>query len=199
MRSKLASFLLHLLGWRVPPESIDVPDKALIVMAPHTSNWDFVYGRLGLSSMGVKNVKFLIKKEAFFFPLGLLLRALGGLPVDRSKTVSTVAQVSNMFHKHKKMLLVITPEGTRKYNETWKKGFYNIAKDAGVPLITGYLNYKDKIGGLGFIIENPGTATYEEILEQVQAFYRGAHAKFPDNFNLSSQYLEEHDSSQPTS
>jgi 1-acyl-sn-glycerol-3-phosphate acyltransferase len=140
----------------------------------------------GLSSIGMKNVKFLIKKEAFFFPLGYLIKALGALPVDRSRSAPLVMQVVKMFNEHKQMYLVITPEGTRKLNKNWKKGFFNIAREAGVPILLGYLDYKTKTGGLGPIITCPDD--YDKTLEIIQEFYKDKQAKYPENFSLSPMH-----------
>lgn len=183
-----ASILLRIFRWKAVSSKDALPSKAIIVMAPHTSNWDFVWGRLGLSSMGVRNVKFLIKKEAFFFPLGPVLKALGGLPVDRNKSVPVVVQVCKMFQAHDKMILVVTPEGTRKYNKNWKKGFFTIAREAGVPILLAYLDYKSKTGGIGPCFNKP--ENYEEIHTVMQDFYKDKQAKFPQNFSLSAMYFK---------
>lgn len=180
--SWLAGVILKLFGWTIVsgvPEGIN---KAVITMAPHTSNWDFLIGRLAFASQGTK-VHLMIKKESFFFPLGMILRALGGIPVDRSNSQKTVLSVTQYFESSERFYLIITPEGTRKRVERWKKGFYFIATTAKVPIIPGYLDYKKKEGGLGPVIY-PGE-NFEKDLEKVQAFYRGKNAKYPEQFNLS--------------
>jgi len=185
---KLISILLRLSGWKTLSSREGLPQKAVIVMCPHTSNWDFVWGRLGMSAIGMKNVKFLIKKESFFFPVGPLIKSLGALPVDRSRSAPLLMQVVKMFNEHEQMYLVITPEGTRKLNKNWKKGFFNIAREAGVPIILGYLDYKTKTGGLGPIITQ--VEDYDKTLEIIQDFYLDKQAKFPENFSLSPMHRD---------
>lgn len=180
--SWLAGVILKLFGWNIVsgvPEGIN---KAVITMAPHTSNWDFLIGRLAFASQKTK-VHLMIKKESFFFPLGVILRALGGIPVDRRNSQKTVLSVTQHFDNAEKFYLIITPEGTRKRVERWKKGFYFIATTAKVPIIPGYLDYKKKEGGLGPVIY-PGES-FEKDLEKIQEFYRGKGAKYPEQFNLS--------------
>jgi 1-acyl-sn-glycerol-3-phosphate acyltransferase len=147
----LASILLKIMGWRVTHPMPEGIDKAVIIMAPHTSNWDFVFGRLGFASQSIK-VKIIIKKESFFFPLGILLRWLGAIPVDRGFSAGTIKNVTQIMGNADKFYLLITPEGTRKLVKNWKKGFYFIAQQAKVPIIMGFLNYKTKTGGLGPVL-----------------------------------------------
>lgn len=180
--SWFAGFLLKLFGWKVVsgvPEGIN---KAVVIMAPHTSNWDFVIGRLSFMSIRTK-INLIIKKESFFFPLGVILKALGGIPVDRSQSQHVVKNVTEHFDKAEKFYLIITPEGTRKRVSRWKKGFYFIASNARVPIIMGYLDYKKKEGGLGPVLYPSGD--FEKDFAQIEAFYRGKHARHPEKFNLS--------------
>ncbi len=178
----LAGMILRLFGWKVVSGIPDGIDKAVVVMAPHTSNWDFLIGRLAFALHRTR-VYMMIKKESFFFPMGPVLRALGGIPVDRSQSQNTVKSVTQHFESYRKFYLVITPEGTRKRVERWKKGFYFIALTAKVPIILGYLDYGKKEGGLGPVIYPTGD--YEKDFAQIQAFYRGMTARHPEKFNLS--------------
>ena len=130
MNKSLAQFILKILGWKIEgavPLSIR---KVIVTMAPHTSNWDFIMGWLGYSALGLKS-KYLIKKEIFFFPLGPLIKLVGGIPVDRGKSRS-VMQVGELFRKNEYLILTVTPEGTRSLNHHWKKGFYFIAQTNGL-------------------------------------------------------------------
>ncbi len=182
--NKLAAFIMRLLGWRVThgmPEGIK---KAVIIMAPHTSNWDFVFGRLGFALHKVK-VKIIIKKESFFFPLGIVLRYLGAIPVDRRLSASTIKKITTLMEESEEFLLLITPEGTRKLSKTWKKGFYFIAERANVPIILGFLDYRTKTGGLGPVLYPTGN--YQEDLNKIEEFYADKQARYPENFNLSPQ------------
>lgn len=182
---KIAKFILWLSGWKLVGEKEAHMNKCVFIEAPHTSMWDFLWGRLGLWQLGIK-VKFFIKKEMFVFPLGPILKFLGGIPVDRGKNSKMVDQIVEMFNKSETFSLVITPEGTRKYTEHWKKGFYYIAVKANVPIYLGYLNYEKKEGGAGKIFYPTGN--YEKDLVEIQEFYKDKVAKYPENFHLSKQY-----------
>ena len=131
--------LYKCLGWKVNITE-EHPDKYIISLAPHTSNWDFLLGQLFAQAQGMK-VGFLMKKEWFFWPLGPIFRRLGGIPVWRTKHTSmtdnlaTTAREADTFH------LCITPEGTRSLNPDWKKGFYFIALKAKLPILLYAADY----------------------------------------------------------
>ena len=184
MKSIIAKFILKLFGWSVvnniPPDA----KKFVTLMAPHTSNWDFLVGWFGYMSIGV-NSKYLIKKEAFAFPLGWLVSAMGGMPVDRKASTNIVLQVGEMFKKVDSLIITIAPEGTRSLSRNWKRGFYYIALNAKVPIALGFLDYKNKIGGIGKMIIPSGN--YEEDLKEIEAFYLDKEARFPEKFSLSPQ------------
>ncbi len=151
-------------------------------MAPHTSMWDFVIGRLAWFVLGLK-VKFFMKKEIFFFPLGHFIKWLGGIPVDRSKSGRLVDHVADLFGQQDSFYLVITPEGTRSLNSNWKKGFYFIALKASVPIALGYLDYEKKLGGIETIFMPSGD--YSKDYMMIEKFYQGKRARHPEKFNLS--------------
>ena len=138
----LCRFILKLAGWSW---SVTLPDypKSILCVAPHTSNWDFVLGKLFYLAVG-RNANFLMKKEWFFFPLNILLKAMGGIPVDRHKSTSLVEQLVISSKNNERFNLAITPEGTRKRNPNWKKGFYFIALQANMPIVLVCIDYKHK-------------------------------------------------------
>ena len=113
MKRTISKALLRLTGWRLGPVIQEDVPKCVICVAPHTSNWDFVFGKLLYTSIG-RNARFLIKKEWFIFPFNLLFKKLGGVPIDRSKNTSVTDQMAEQFNSHEKFQLAITPEGTRK-------------------------------------------------------------------------------------
>jgi 1-acyl-sn-glycerol-3-phosphate acyltransferase len=176
--AKLLIFLLKLAGWKIdksPPEGIK---KCVIVVGPHTSNWDFIIGKIVFSNYPVK-AKFLIKKELFFFPLGFILRRMGALPVDRKKKNSMIHTAVRLFAEHESMYLVFTPEGTRSYNPKWKKGFYYIAQKANVPIVISYMDYERKIGGFHSVFTPTGDVDADfSAIKGVLKNYKG---KFPEN------------------
>ncbi len=133
MLQKIAHFLLfNLMGWKT---NITVPHrtKCILCVAPHTSNWDFIIGELLYTSLGRK-AGFLMKKEWFFWPLGIWLRHIGGIPVFRSKHLSLTDQLAEIARNSNYFNLAVTPEGTRSRVETWKRGFYFIAQKANIPI-----------------------------------------------------------------
>lgn len=135
--------ILKLTGWKV---SITAPrrDKCVICVAPHTSNWDFLLGLFAYRSLGRK-ANFLMKKFWFFFPLGFLLKSLGGIPVpDRSKSSNLTEDIIEKFKDSPYINLAVTPEGTRSRVEKWRTGFLYIAYGANVPIQLGVIDYARK-------------------------------------------------------
>ena len=177
----ISKFVLWLNGWKIVGRFPKDMKKCVVVMAPHTSMMDFIWGRLAYWVLR-KKVKFLIKKESFETFYGGLLRWAGGIPVDRKNSTNMVEQIARMFSQHKSFYVTITPEGTRKYNANWKKGFYYIALRAQVPIALGFLDYEKKEGGIGKIITPTGN--FDEDFKTIEDFYRGIKGKHPENFNL---------------
>ena len=143
---KIARLILRLFGWKIDDQKPADVKKAVVVMGPHTSNRDFIIGRLSFTAMGIKG-KYLIKKELFFFPMGFFLRGIGGIAVDRSGKNNVTSTAVKHFEENEEIFMVFTPEGTRSYSPRWKKGFYYIAKKANVPIAIGFMDYQKKIGG----------------------------------------------------
>jgi 1-acyl-sn-glycerol-3-phosphate acyltransferase len=139
----ISFLLLKLCGWKyVGDEPVD--KRYVVISAPHTSGWDFVWGKLTFGLKKVNPVVF-IKKESFFFPVGIILRWLGARPVNRGRgAVGLVDQILQYFEKNDEFAVCITPEGTREKVSKWKRGFYFIAQKANVPIYLGYIDYKRK-------------------------------------------------------
>jgi 1-acyl-sn-glycerol-3-phosphate acyltransferase len=159
----IARFIFWIIGWKIDPNAPKDIKKCVIAFGPHTSNWDFIIGRLAFFQYGVKG-KFLIKKELFFFPLGIVLRSLGGIAVDRKRNSNMTDFAVSLFEKSETMYLVFTPEGTRKYNPNWKKGFYYIALKANVPIYICYVDFATKTGGFHSLFHPTGNIE-QDILE----------------------------------
>jgi len=175
---KIFYWWLRMWGWKIDRSTPENINKAVIVVGPHTSNWDFVIGKMAFVYYKV-NAKFLIKKELFFPPLGWLLRAMGGIPVDRKKNNNITEQAVKYFAENEKCYLVFTPEGTRSYNPNWKKGFYYIAQNAGVPIYIAYVDYKRKIGGFHSLFVPTGNADKDiNYIKTILSEYTG---KVPEN------------------
>ena len=173
----ISKLIFWITGWKVVGEVPKDLKRFIMIAAPHTSNWDFIYARAAFFIMGI-NVKYTIKKELFFFPLNIILKALGGIPIDRKKKGNMVQKMAALYNDHEELCILITPEGSRSYAKEWKKGFYFIAKEVDMPISLGYLDYKKKIAGVGPLIYPSGN--YEEDLEKIQEFYKGITAKFPE-------------------
>ena len=188
MAKTLSGRILKLFGWSLAQGMPDGTKKCVLIVAPHTSNWDFVIGRLCFNVIGLPT-RFLIKREAFFWPLGILLRKLGGIPVDRSRKNNIVMEVANLFTQYDELIITITPEGTRKLVKHWKKGFYYIAELANVPIAVAFVDYRKKQAGIAFTFIPTGD--YDKDFEQIRALYYDKKAKFPEKFNLSPMYQDE--------
>ncbi len=173
----LSGLILRLMGWKINPYVPENLDKCVLVMGPHTSNWDFVIGRLAFFYLGVKP-KIIIKKELFFPPMGWILRGLGGIPVDRKKKNNMTEYAANLFATNEKLYLLFTPEGTRKYNPNWKKGFYYISRKAQVPIVICYMDYTSKTGGIHSVMSPMDNA--EENVNYIKSILCQYKGKFPD-------------------
>jgi 1-acyl-sn-glycerol-3-phosphate acyltransferase len=175
---KLMYFILKVFGWKIDKTVPQGVKKAVIVVGPHTSNWDFVIGKMAFMNYGIKG-RFLIKKELFFPPLGWILKAMGGIPVDRKKNNNFTEQAVSYFSENDSMFMVFTPEGTRSYNPNWKKGFYHIAIKAGVPIYIAYMDYEKKIGGFHSLFHPTGDSDADILkIKDILKQYKG---KIPEN------------------
>ena len=173
-------FLLKCAGWQT---QITVPyrDKAVICVAPHTSNWDFIMGLLAYRSLGRK-ASFLMKEFWFFFPLKYIFKALGGIPVKKDSTQSLTMTMVNDFKHMRHLNLAVTPEGSRSPVEKWRTGFLTIAYNANVPIQLGVIDFKNR----KVIIEQEfiTSGDFQRDLIEIRKYYshfRSA-AKYPEKF-----------------
>ncbi len=181
MLKAFSKLILRIFGWKEFDEIPHNIRKAVVIVAPHTSTWDFVIGRFAYWALGFKP-KFLIKSEMFVFPMKGLLNWVGGIPVNRNKSGNMVENVANLFSKYDSLFITITPEGTRRLNPNWKKGFYYIALKAQVPIVIGILDYKKKIAGFSDVFYPTGD--FEKDFKNIEDYYRERAGKHPENFNL---------------
>jgi 1-acyl-sn-glycerol-3-phosphate acyltransferase len=175
---RLVRFLFKVFGWKIDEHSPKGINKCVIVMGPHTSNWDFVLGKMAFISFGI-NAKFLIKKESFIFPFGFILRKMGGIPVDRKRKNNISLQAKQLFSELDELFLVFTPEGTRSYNPHWKKGFYYVAIESKVPIYIAYVDYAKKIGGFHSLFEPTGDV--EKDIKEIKKVLANFKGKVPEN------------------
>lgn len=178
----IAIIIFKVTGWKARSYVPTDIKKAVMVAAPHTSNWDFIYARAALYILRVP-IKFTIKKEWIKFPLSLILNPLGAIPINRQpkgiSRTSTVDKMVEIFNQTDHLIILVTPEGTRKYAERWKSGFYITAERAKVPIVLGYLDYKAKEAGIGMVFYPTGDMAKD--VEEIKAFYRTKTAKYPEN------------------
>ncbi len=182
MNRNFAARILKMIGWTV---SITVPDepKCLICVAPHTSNWDFILGKLAYSAAG-RNASFLMKSQWFFWPLGGLFRSMGGIAVDReNKKDSMVEEIVEKFKTSDRFQLAITPEGTRRLVTKWHTGILRIAQLANVPIQLGVIDYEDKKISIEDVFVPTGNLEVDS--RRLRHYYVGCVAKYPDNFSES--------------
>lgn len=175
---KIAQFVLWVWGWKVEKNYPKEVKKCVIVVGPHTSNWDFVLGKLAFIVYGIK-AKYLIKKEAFFFPFGYFLKKMGGIPVNRKERGNITSKAVDIFNQNEELYMVFTPEGTRSYNPNWKKGFYFIAHQAKVPIYICYMDYKNKKGGFHSLLIPSGNV--DEDIKKIKSILKNYKGKFPEN------------------
>lgn len=164
----LSILILKLAGWKVSGHVPDIP-KFVMIAAPHTSNWDLPYTLFVAFTMKVK-IYWMGKKELFRPPFGPLLRWLGGIPIDRSKSNGVVGQSIQQLQDAEKLVLTVPPTGTRRKVMHWKTGFYHIAHGAGVPIVLGFLDYGRKMGGVGPLFYPTGDINAD--MKEIQAFYK---------------------------
>lgn len=181
MLKKFYGWLLYKrLGWK---KQITEPltDKFIISLAPHTSNWDFVLGQLYARAEGLK-INFLMKEEWFFWPLGVIFRSWGGIPVRRSKHTSMTEHLALEAEKSKTFRLCITPEGTRKRTAEWKHGFYYIALEAHLPILLYGIDYERKLIQCTKTIIPTGDIDAQ--MREVKLYYKDFKGRNPENFTV---------------
>ena len=166
------------LGW-TKCVTVAHPDKFIICLAPHTSNWDFIIGQLYAQAEGFK-INFLMKREWFFWPLGFIFKSLGGIPVWRTKHTSMTDNLAETAKTKDSFKLCITPEGTRSPNTEWKKGFYFIALKAEIPILLYGVDYEKK----KIVCTDSFTPSgnIDEDMPKIKSYFKDFKGKKPENF-----------------
>ena len=181
--------LMYFCGWKTK-SSIPRNVKGVIISAPHTSNWDAFWGIIWVAGyLWPTRVKIGFKKEASIFPFGLIFKSLGGVPINRNQNSQTtiLKTLLNAFKSLDKGFIILTPEGTRKINNQWSKGFYYIAKKTDVPIFSWKIDYKNKL----FICAPPLNVSgkFDDDIKIINEFYKDSNPKNPNNFALHEQIL----------
>ncbi|MCG3168629.1 MAG: hypothetical protein CALGDGBN_00126 [Pseudomonadales bacterium] len=174
---RAACALLRWLGWRVTGNLPDRP-RLIVIAAPHTSNWDWVIAMVAMLALGIR-ISYLMKASVFVWPLSVLLRASGGIPIDRSSPAGLVDDVVARLRATERIVMVITPEGTRSRVESWKTGFLRIAERAEVPVVQVAWHYPGKLIHLGPVAELSGD--HERDIARIRAWYRHFTGRNPQN------------------
>ena len=183
MMRKFCQWLLYKrMGWRTDVTE-DHPAKFIICLAPHTSNWDFLVGQLYMRSEGMR-INFLMKKEWFFWPLGLFFNRIGGIPVWRTKKSSMTDNLAEEARRRDRFQLCITPEGTRSLNADWKKGFYFIAQKAELPILLYGLDYERKLIQCTKTLRPTGDV--ERDMREIKLYFKDFKGKFPEKFTTGN-------------
>ncbi len=164
----LGRTVLRLGGWRVVGQWPDL-DKMVIIVAPHSSGWDAIWGLAAKLAMGL-DIAFMAKAELFRGPLGWLLRAFGGIPVDRGAPGGIVEQSAARVREASRIWFLLAPEGTRRRVERWKTGFWKIARGAGVPVFCAAFHYPEKKIVLDQLVHLGDDA--EADMARIRALYR---------------------------
>lgn len=189
----IARLWLRLAGWKVNEIVPKEANHCVMIAAPHTTNWDFVYMRLAFYILEIP-MKVAIKDFWTKFPFSIIINPLGGVGVDRSpkqpgeKRRSMVDAMADVIKKTDNIAMVIAIEGTRKPVKRWKMGFYHTALKADVPITFGYLDYEKKEAGVGGAIHPTGNI--EEDMKKILDYYKKVAPKFPEMFILDERYRD---------
>lgn len=184
MGSKCFGWLFYkVFGWSKKID-VDIPRKGILCVAPHTTNWDFIWGQLFMRAEGM-HCGFLMKQEWFFWPLGALFRSWGGVPVARNSKHSLTEQLSEQMKLADRLLLCITPEGTRQRNPKWKRGFYYIALNARVPILLFGIDYERKLVQCTKLFEPTGNV--EEDMKEIKQYFAQFKGKYPEQFAIADE------------
>ena len=174
----LAALAFRLSGWRFEGTFPDLP-KMVVIVAPHTSNWDFFVGLMAMFGMGMRGT-FLGKHTLFRWPLGIVMRWLGGVPVNRASSHNVVDQTVAYFRARPQMILALSPEGTRKKLPSWKTGFYYVAKGADVPIVPVSFDYPRRVITVYAPLMPTGDKTAD--FQRLQSHFHAGMAKHPSQY-----------------
>lgn len=176
MLKTLSRTLLRLLGWTLL-EPANKPAKAVVIAYPHTSNWDFLYTMLGKATLGL-GAQWVAKDSLFCWPLGIMMRGMGGIPVNRRQRTGFVEQMATEFATRDSFILALAPEGTRSLTGGWKTGFYRIALAAGVPVALACVDYAKREVGVLCYLELSGDMAAD--IKRIAEVYAGRKGYRPE-------------------
>lgn len=192
MGKLLATLIFKLSGWTLDDHLKADFSRCVMIASPHTSNWDFIYARAAFWLMDIP-IRYTVKKEWMRPPFGWIFGPLGAIGIDRSPKKpgeprqSMTEAMIDLFESNEKLVVMVTPEGTRSLVTKWKTGFYHVAVGAKVPIALGYLDFKNKVAGVGKIVYPSGDM--EKDLREIMAFYKDIKGKHPEKFSVDLDYI----------
>ncbi|MEK6450953.1 MULTISPECIES: 1-acyl-sn-glycerol-3-phosphate acyltransferase [Myroides] len=183
MKKLLGKIMLGITGWKLQMNDVSIKGakKSILICVPHTSNWDFYYSLACFWIIGVP-FKMFIKDYYTKSWFGFFFKALGCIGVDRTKRQNLVEYAVTLINEADEIAMINTPEGTRGYSDRWKQGFYQIAKQADIPIALCYADYKKKECGIMKLVKVEDK-TFEQVLDEIAPYYSKEMAKYPENFN----------------
>jgi 1-acyl-sn-glycerol-3-phosphate acyltransferase len=188
----LCRLIFRLSGWTLNNKMPANIDKCVMIAAPHTSNWDLVYALAAYDMMGIP-MRFTLKDEFMKFPLKLIFKPIGAIAIDRRPKVvggarrSMTEAMTDLFNGRDHLNIMVTPEGTRALNNKWKTGFYYVALNAKVPIGLGYLDYKNKVAGVGGMVYPSGDIKKD--MKIIMDFYKDIKGQHPEKFSIDAEYI----------
>lgn len=166
-------------GWSVRVATPDYP-KCIICVAPHTSNWDFILCELAITSIG-RHSGFLMKASWFFWPLGAFFRSIGGIAVAHKPGISLTQQLISKFNNADKLVIAITPEGTRSRTDKWRTGFLHVAYATGVPVTLASVDFATK--RIEMLTTFQPTGNVDDDMRAIKDYYKLYTGLYPDKFS----------------
>lgn len=191
MGKLISKFVFWIFGWKFKDAVGGGYNRAVMIAAPHTSNWDLVFARAAFYLMDIP-VRYTVKKEWMRFPFSLIFGPLGAIAIDRSpkkageERKSMTEAMIQLFDGRGDLCVMVTPEGTRSLRTKWKTGFYHVAVGAKVPIGLGYLDYKNKVAGVGKLIYPSGDM--QKDMKEIMDFYKPIQGKHPEKFSVDLDY-----------
>lgn len=191
MGKLLAKLIFKIFGWTLDDHLKADFRKCVMIAAPHTSNWDLVFARSAFSLMNIP-IRYTVKDDWMRFPFNLIFGPLGAIGIDRSPKKpgdprpSMTESMIDLFNGRNELVVMVTPEGTRALRTKWKTGFYHVAVGAKVPIALGYLDYKNRIAGVGKMLYPSGDM--QKDMKEIMAFYKPIEGKHPEKFSLDLDY-----------
>lgn len=191
MGKLLAKLIFKIFGWTLDDHLKTDFKRCVMIASPHTSNWDLVFARSAFWLMDIP-IRYTVKKEWMRPPFNWIFGPLGAIAIDRSPKKpgeprpSMTESMIELFDLNEELVVMVTPEGTRSLVTKWKTGFYHVAVGAKVPIALGYLDYKNKIAGVGKVVVPSGDM--EKDMREIMAFYKDIQGKYPEKFSIDLDY-----------